>query len=115
MIAFWDFLPTACELAGVKTPGGLDGVSVRRALSGQRMTERPPLYWEFHENRFSQAVRVGDWKAVRTDREKPVELYRLSQDVGETRDVSADNKDRVREMERLMNTLRVESAAFLVK
>ena len=32
--AFWDFLPTAAELAGAKPPAGLDGVSLVPTLLG---------------------------------------------------------------------------------
>jgi arylsulfatase A-like enzyme len=48
--AFWDFLPTCCELAGVETPQGLDGISMVPTLLGQpdsamdapQSTPRPP-------------------------------------------------------------------------
>src|SRR5947209_8165309 len=38
--AFWDFLPTAAELAGAKPPSGLDGVSIVPALKGGRLPKR---------------------------------------------------------------------------
>ena len=56
IFAFWDFLPTAAEIAGVAPPPGIDGVSVcRHVLSGMLATkakpaEPPPvrsLYYEF--------------------------------------------------------------------
>jgi arylsulfatase A-like enzyme len=71
VVAFWDVLPTACELAGVRTPDGLDGVPVSAALSGERLRTRPPLYWEFHENRFSQAVRRGTGRPCGRTRADP--------------------------------------------
>jgi arylsulfatase A-like enzyme len=63
--AFWDFPPTAAEIAGTVPPKGIDGVSVLPALLGKSNIEHSPLYWEFYENGFEQAARVGDWKAVR--------------------------------------------------
>lgn len=47
--AFWDFLPTACDLAGVEIPDGIDGISYLPTLPG-RDDQRPHdyLYWEFH-------------------------------------------------------------------
>src|SRR5262245_60743058 len=33
--AFWDFPPTACDLAGVETPKGLDGISVAPTITGR--------------------------------------------------------------------------------
>src|SRR4029077_17669752 len=63
--AFWDLLPTATDLAGVKTPK-TDGVSVTPVLLGK--PETPPrdyLYWESHQKGFHQAIRQGQWKGVR--------------------------------------------------
>ena len=64
--AFWDFLPTAAEIAQAKAPEQLDGLSLLPALLGKPQTNQHDfLYWEFHERGFQQAVRMGDWKAVR--------------------------------------------------
>jgi len=63
--AFWDFLPTACELAGVEIPVITDGISYLPALEGRPQPEHDYLYWEFHELGKKQAVRKGNWKAVR--------------------------------------------------
>jgi arylsulfatase A-like enzyme len=63
--AHWDLLPTLAEAAGVKPPAGIDGISMFNALSGRRQRDHEFLYWEFHERGFSQAARMGDWKAVR--------------------------------------------------
>ncbi|HKD35926.1 MAG TPA: arylsulfatase, partial [Pirellulales bacterium] len=96
--AFWDFLPTAAELVGAKAPVGIDGISVAPLLLAT--TGNPPdvhpheyLYWEFHEGGFSQAVRLGHWKAVRPKQGRPLELYDLSTDVGETTNVASAHPD----------------------
>ena len=70
--AFWDFLPTAAEIAGVKPPTGIDGISMLPALLGKEQKSHDYLYWEFHERGFQQAIRMGDWKAVRSGRRKTV-------------------------------------------
>ena len=57
-------------------------------------------------------MRFGDWKAVRPDKGKPVELYNLGEDLGESRDIAKQKPEVAREMERLMRSLRVESPAF---
>src|SRR5439155_1617873 len=45
--AFWDFLPTACDLAGIETPKGLDGLSVAPTLTGKGQQKTHEfLYWE---------------------------------------------------------------------
>src|SRR5262249_53733407 len=81
--AFWDFLPTAAELAGAKTPEELDGISMAPALLGGKQKDHDFLYWEFHERGSKQAVRTGDWKAVRPKLGGPLELYDLKADIGE--------------------------------
>src|SRR5205085_8869768 len=54
--AFWDFLPTAADLAGAKAPDGLDGISVAPTLLGRgEQKQHEALYWEFHERGFQQA------------------------------------------------------------
>jgi arylsulfatase A-like enzyme len=111
--AFWDFLPTACELAGVAGPGGLDGVSIVPALEGRPLPSRPPLYWEFGQSgRFAQAVRDGKWKAIRNRLDDPLELYDLSHDPGERRNIAAENREVLEKMSALIAANHVESPDF---
>ena len=114
--AFWDFLPTAAELAGAKAPAGLDGVSLVPTLLGTgKQAQHEFLYWEFHERGFQQAVRMGDWKAIRLKPGAPLELYDLKSDVGEGHDVAADHADVVAKIETYLKGARTESAAFPIK
>ena len=84
--AFWDFLPTAAEIAQAKVPEKLDGLSMLPTLLGKPQTNRHDfLYWEFHERGFQQAVRMGDWKAVRPQAGAPLELYNLKPDPARNR------------------------------
>jgi arylsulfatase A-like enzyme len=115
VLAFWDILPSLGELAGVPRPAALDGISVLPALLGERRVEHPPLYWEFHERGFSQAVRFGDWKAVRNNPQKPIELYDLKADIGEKNDVAAGNAPLVQKAAELLKSLRVDSPEFPVR
>jgi arylsulfatase A len=115
--AFWDVLPTACELAGVAVPAGMDGISFLPALQGkEEQRQHEYLYWEFHEQGKKQAVRKGDWKAVRTGLAKnpnaPVELYNLAEDQGEERNVADQHPERVREMEAIMQKEHVADPAW---
>ena len=56
----------ADELAQAKPQEKIDGISMVPTLLGQPQTNRHDfLYWEFHERGFQQAVRMGDWKAIR--------------------------------------------------
>ena len=111
--AFWDVLPTAAELAGVEPPKGVDGISMVNALLGKKQQDHEYLYWEFHERGFSQAVRMGNWKGVRAGaRSHPIELFDLSQDLGETNNVAAQNPQIVARIARIMETARTESKEF---
>jgi arylsulfatase A-like enzyme len=88
-LAFWDFLPTACELAGAEIPAGLDGISFVKALRGMKQRRHDYLYWKYGRK---EAVRAGNWKLVRTDAAKPAELYDLKNDPGEKSNVAGEHK-----------------------
>jgi len=113
--AFWDFLPTAAELTGLKPPEGLDGASVAPLLTGGEPPKRSHFYWEFHERGFHQAVRTGDWKAIRHGLKGPVELYDLSKDLGERQDVAAANPTVVESVTKILAEARTESERFPVR
>ncbi len=111
--AFWGFLPTAAELAGATAPSDIDGISMLPAILSQPQRSHDYLYWEFiHGRAFKQAVRMGDWKAVRLHLDKPVELYELSRDVGEKRNVADQHPHIAAEAEELFKTARVDSPDF---
>lgn len=107
--AFWDVLPTLADIAGARTPANLDGLSVAPLLRGKSLAKtHDHFYWEFHERGFHQAVRIGDWKAVRLPG-KATELYDIARDLGETKNVAAEHPDVVRRAEALFRSSRTES------
>jgi arylsulfatase A-like enzyme len=112
--AHWDMLPTLAELVGATTPDGLDGRSMVRALKGEAGVPHDPLYWEFHERGFQQAVRMGDWKGIRLKKDAPLELYNLAADPAETTDVATVRPDVVKQMEGYLVTARTESERWPV-
>jgi arylsulfatase A-like enzyme len=89
--AFWDFLPTAAELASVKVPAELktDGHSLVSFLQGGAAPKRDYFYWELHEGQSLQAARWGDWKAVRNGPQAKVEIYDLKADFAEKNNLAA--------------------------
>ena len=112
--AFWDFLPTAVELAGSTLPSDttFDGVSLVSFLKGGPAPKRDYFYWELHEKQPKQAIRFGDWKAVRNRIGTPLELYDLKSDVSESHDVADQHPDLIAKAERLMSEARVDDENF---
>jgi len=113
--AFWDFLPTCCDLAGINTPEGIDGISMLPTLLGQGSKQKKHefLYWEFHEQGKRQAIRMGDWKGIRQNIAKnqnaPLELYYLKNDIGEQNNVAKEHPQIIAKMEDLMRSARTPS------
>lgn len=107
---FADVLPTLAELAGVRPPRTIDGISVAPTLLGEDAVgrEQPShefLYWEL---RGRVAVRMGSWKAVRPGHGKPLELYDLSADISETTDVGASHPVVMTKIASYLRTARTE-------
>ena len=113
--AFWDILPTFAELAGQSIPDDTDGISMLPLLLGRKQQTHESLYWEFHSGAksaptptvSSQAVRMGNWKAVRrrlTDYHpiESMELYDIVADPTETNDVAALHPEVVRQIAVIM-------------
>jgi arylsulfatase A-like enzyme len=101
--------PTIATFAGAKVPPGLDGLSMAHALRGEKQATHEHMYWEFHERGFQQAVRMGNWKAVRLKVDTPLELYDLGADPKEERDVAASHPDVVSKIEAYLKTARTPS------
>jgi arylsulfatase A-like enzyme len=115
--AFWDFLPTAAELAGAKIPEGRDGISIVPTLRGTKQSGREQaqhkfLYWEFHERGSQQAVRMGDWKALRLKLGEPLVLYDLNADPGESKNVASQHPDVVARIETYLKSARTDSTQW---
>jgi arylsulfatase A len=110
--AHWDMLPTLAELGGAKPPAALDGLSMAKALTGRTQRTHDAFYWEFHERGFQQAVRMGNWKAIRLRMDAPLELYDLAADPYERRDLAAAKPDVIARIERYLKTARTDSTRW---
>jgi arylsulfatase A len=116
-VYFADVLPTLAELTHAKIPASLkiDGQSIVPELLGEKAAGRVQpqhefLYWELpvsNKGDLQQAVRTGDWKAVRRKSSLPLELYDLSADQKETKDLAAAQPAVVEKIEAFLKTSRV--------
>jgi arylsulfatase A-like enzyme len=108
--AFWDFLPTAAELAKAPLPPTFkpDGFSLVSMLKGGPAPKRDYFYWELHETKPIQAIRFGNWKAVKNGPAAKVELYNLATDAAEKTDQAPQHAELVAKAAELMRAARVE-------
>jgi arylsulfatase A len=115
--AFWDVLPTLTDLASVRAPSGIQGISFAPTLLGRPgQRSHTNLYWEFHEGGGKRAVRFGDWKAVQVNvgsaPHGPVELYHLPTDPAESTDLASKRPELVERARQLFETSRSEHPIF---
>jgi arylsulfatase len=119
---FPDLMPTLLELTGAQKsiPQGIDGLSFAPTLLGRAEDQKRHvfLYWEYPSDGGQQAVRLGDWKAVRRNLNKGTlrtELYDLKEDVGEKHDVADRHAEVVEKIEKIMKDQHVPSQVFPIK
>lgn len=125
-----DLFPTLSQIIGAPLPKGrvYDGESLLPLLEGKSLKRKTtfPFYYYNCEN--LQAVRSGHWKLHLTrdskqipwwDKnkdftklKKPV-LYNLEIDPGETKDVASGNPEKVKELQKLAETIRTELGEFM--
>lgn len=114
--AFWDFLPTVADLVGIPAPSGLDGLSLAPTLTGRgQQKQHDFLYWEFHEGGFKQAVRHGDWKAIRPAPHAPLALFHIGNDPAEKQNLAEKHPDVVAKIAAYLQTARTDSPHFPIR
>ncbi|MEQ1862459.1 MAG: arylsulfatase [Chthoniobacteraceae bacterium] len=114
MGAFWDMMPTFCDIAGVAAPAGTDGISIAPTLLGRPgQKQHEHLYWEYHSGGGAQAVRFAEWKAIRNGAKKAPdstpELYNLKADPAEKTNVATTNPEIAAKAAALLKSARTPS------
>lgn len=118
--AFWDFLPTMCDLVGVDAPKGVDGISYLPTLLGKgKQREHELIYFEFHEMGGKQAIIKDNWKLIRFNVNRPektrYELYCLKDDRQEKNNLAEQQPEKVKELMTLMDRSRTPNTLFRFK
>ncbi|MEM7375495.1 MAG: arylsulfatase [Bacteroidota bacterium] len=105
--AFYDVMPTFCEIAGVEPPSHTDGVSFLPTLIGEPQVQSHEfLYWEFPAYKGQQAIRMGKWKAIRRhmmEGNLEIELYDLDADIQEQNNVAQAYPNVIARMEEILD------------
>jgi arylsulfatase A-like enzyme len=98
-----DILPTVLDIAGGTRPDQLAGLDVP-PLPGKSLVPvftkdgsvvHDYLWWNHDGNR---AIRIGDWKLV-ADHQKPWELFNLSTDRSETKNLASKYPEKLKELD----------------
>ena len=110
--AFQDIMPTFAELAGTKCPK-TDGISMAPTLTGKGTQKKHAhLFWEFYEGGGKKAVLKGKWKGIRLNTfrkpDGPIELYDISKDISEQKDLAPEHPDIIADMAKIMKEEHVD-------
>ena len=132
-----DFLPTFCHLAGTGLPTGIepDGVSLAPDFGAKPIARKSPLIWCYYNaiNEHRVAMRHGDWKVLaKLDHPKlrkfsnlntgnaevaksakltDIEIYRVTEDIKESKDLAEVQPDELKKLTRILNTAYTELLA----
>ncbi len=113
--AFWDFMPTVCEMIGAECPENTDGISMLPTITGEGTQEvHDYFYWEFHEQNGRRAVLKGDWKLVElkvNTLNSVYELYNIAEDPSETTAIT-DNEEKLEELKAILTNERTKNGVW---
>ena len=95
-------------MINVTVPIGLDGVSILPTLLGKPNPYiKKNLYWEYPgRDGLEQAVRVGQYKAIRKSEGAAIVLYDLTIDPEEQKDLAMSNPQIASDLVRIMDESR---------
>lgn len=103
-----DFAPTLCDLLNIPIPPQWDGESFKENIKGKDIFDRDYLVWDCGLYTVQRAVRTKTHLMLRTYDNygymfEPVELYDMVNDPFQTRNLSGDEPDMVRQCDERMS------------
>ena len=116
--AFWDVMPTLCEMAGRAAPAEMDGISFAPVLQGKSpLVRHDYLDWEFTGYGGQQALRMGKWKAIRVgmkrdETDSSLQLYDLEKDPSESKNVAASHPEIIAQIRKALKEAHGPSQHF---
>lgn len=118
--AFWDLLPTLCDLIGTEYPENIDGISFLPTITQKgKQKKHDYLYWEFHEGGGKQAVLADNWKLIKLNADKKsgykLELYNLNSDPTERQNVVKQYPDVMKKLFKVMDNAHVKNELYPFK
>jgi len=117
-----DFYPTLLEMIGEssRVTADKEGKSLVPLVKGEEM-ERGPIYWHFphYSNHGMQspggAIREGDYKLLDYFENGTVQLFNLTEDIGEQHDLSKIEVEKTRELKAKLDQWRIDVGAQMMK
>ena len=104
--AFYDVMPTLCDIAGIAPDEATDGISfLPTLLNTETQKEHDFLYWEFPAYNGQQAIRMGNWKGIRMNIFKgnmDIQLFDLDGDPLEKNDIANQHPEIVNQIKTIM-------------
>lgn len=125
-IITYDFLPTFCDMLHINTKNmyqKMDGVSLWPLITGENKSLKPrTLYWHypldkphFLGGRSAAAVQDGGWKLIQFYDTGEVELYNLTNDISESKNIISDHLDIAQKLMSKLNAWRKDVGVTVPK
>jgi arylsulfatase A-like enzyme len=105
----FDIYPTVCDLVGTPIPPEVEGKSLAPVLRGERDAVRDTVFLAYRD--VQRAVRRGEWKLIRYPQVDVTQLFNLSDDPHETRNL-ADDPRHAGQTTEMLHLLKGEQAAW---
>ena len=119
--AFWDVMPTICELGGAPIPQQTDGILFAPTLLGKsQLKKHEYLYFEFDEcsdrirprKEFKQSVVFDHWKVIKYIDTDKIEVYDLENDPAEDHDLAPKHPELVAKALKYMDESHVQNQLY---